>query len=77
VKYVEENNMEFPDEYDLWYRDVVLKNHGLIQRIYFFLKEGKNPKNPEACTRLSDKTIPQGWKVVYAKRNNYPFLKRI
>jgi len=66
----------FPDKWDLWYRDIVLKNTGKIQRIYFFMEEGKIPRNPEACTKLSDKTVPVGYDVVYSPRNNLPLLKK-
>jgi len=31
----------FEDKWDLWYRDVVLKNTGKVQRIYFF-KENRS-----------------------------------
>jgi hypothetical protein len=78
VKYVIKGDIvEFPDEYDLWYREIVLKGSGLIKRIYFFVKEGREPKNPEACTRISDKILPAGHTIVYGPKNKHPFLKKI
>jgi len=64
--------MEFPDEYDLYYRDVVLKGGGTVQRIYFFVKEGKKPKSGII---LSDKIIPKGYTIAIGW-NGLPFLKK-
>lgn len=63
---------EFPDNFDLYYREVVLKHSGRVQKIYFFVKEGNTPKSG---TLLSDKVIPEGWKLAYGW-NGLPFLKR-
>jgi len=63
---------EFPDKYDLYCREVVLKNTGKVQKIYYFVKEGKKPKSG---TLLSDKVVPEGFIVSYGY-NGLPFLKK-
>lgn len=63
---------EFPDEYDLYMREVVLKNTGNIQKIFFFVKEGKKPKSG---ILLSDRIVPAGYEVIFGW-NGLPFLKK-
>lgn len=67
------NGETFDDKYDLYFREVVLKNTGQIQRIYFFVYEGKTPKSG---TLISDRVIPTGWTIKYGPKNGWPFLAR-
>lgn len=65
--------VDFPDKFDLYCRELVLKNSGKIQKIYFFALEGKTPKSG---IKLSDKTLPAGYTVAYG-HNGHPFLKKL
>jgi hypothetical protein len=64
---------EVPEGYNIYFKDVILRNSGRFQRIYFFVPEGQIPKSGE---KLAERMIPRGWVVVKNPRSGLPFLKR-